>query len=143
LLEDVIPGKGHVRAALDAMPCGHMTWLATAQGKTRSHKAPGHVIAKAAAAAGFDKSAHGLRKSRPTSLADRGATTQQIIAWGSHASMSEVEHYTRSATRRSAVIGTEQSNITRPRVERGREMTPDQRLADMVVSPPGLEPGTY
>jgi integrase len=97
----------HLRAALDAMPGGHMTWLATGQGRTRSHKALGHLIASAADASGFDRSAHGLRKSRLASLADHGATTQQIMSWGGHASMSEVEHYTRSAARRTAVIGTE------------------------------------
>jgi integrase len=103
-LEDL----AHLRAALAAMPGGHMTFLATAKGRTRSHKALGHQISASCAAAGFDKSAHGLRKSRLASLADRGATTQQIMSWGGHASMSEVEHYTRSAARRTAVIGTEQ-----------------------------------
>jgi integrase len=100
-----IEDLAHLRAALDAMPGGHMTWLATERGMTRSHKALGHLIARSAEAAGFDRSAHGLRKSRLASLAERGATTQQIMAWGGHASMSEVEHYTRSAARRSAVIG--------------------------------------
>jgi integrase/recombinase XerD len=97
----------HLRAALDAMPGGHMTFLATGRGQTRSHKALGHLIHDAARAAQVERSAHGLRKSRLTSLAERGATTQQIMSWGGHASMSEVEHYTRSAARRAAVIGTE------------------------------------
>jgi len=99
----------HLRAALAAMPGGQMTFLATAQGRTRSHKSLGHLIARAADAAGFDRSAHGLRKSRLASLAERGATTHQIMSWGGHLSVSEVEHYTRSAARRAAVMGTEQA----------------------------------
>ena len=49
---------------------GHMTFSATRNGKTRSHKAAGHVIA----AAGFDRSAHGLRRARAVHLAEAGQT---------------------------------------------------------------------
>jgi integrase len=86
---------------------GHMTFLAT-HGRSRSHKAAGHLIATAAQKLGIGKSAHGLRKYRATTLAESGATASQIAAWTGHRSLSEVAHYTRSADRRRAVMGTEQ-----------------------------------
>lgn len=99
---------------LDALQClsGHMTFLATAQGRTRSEKALGTLIGESARAAGFDKSAHGLRKARAVALAEGGATAHQIAAWTGHQSLSEVEHYTRAMSRRAAVIGAEQEQNT-------------------------------
>ncbi|MGR3481635.1 tyrosine-type recombinase/integrase [Salipiger marinus] len=87
---------------------GHMTFLATAQGRTRSEKALGTLIRESAQEAGFAKSAHGLRKSRAVMLAEAGATPHQIGAWTGHHTLQEVEHYTRKADRRRAVMGTEQ-----------------------------------
>ncbi len=92
--------------ALDALSC-HMTFLA-ARGKARSEKALGTMIREAAADAGVRKSAHGLRKSLASALADGGATAHQIAAWTGYESLKEVDHYTKSADRRRAVIGTEQ-----------------------------------
>lgn len=87
---------------------GHMTFLATRHGRPRSAKAIGGDVAASARLAGFSKSAHGLRKSRAAILADAGATTLQIGAWTGHESLTEIAHYTRSADRRNAVIGSEQ-----------------------------------
>lgn len=99
-------GRDDLHAALAARPARHMTFLATAQGKTRSHKAVGNFISEAAAAAsGFDRSAHGLRKARATALAEGGATPHQIASWTGHLSLSEVQHYTEAANRRAAVTG--------------------------------------
>ncbi len=39
-------------------------------------------------------------------LAEAGATSHQIAAWTAHHSLSEVEHSTRSMSRKSAVMGT-------------------------------------
>lgn len=84
---------------------GHMTFLATSHGAGRSAKALGTLIQFACQKAGVDKSAHGLRKARATALAEGGATTHQIAAWTGHASLKEVEHYTKEADRRRAVTG--------------------------------------
>lgn len=100
--------RAAMHAALAALPGGHMTWLATAHGRSRSDKALGTLIRESARAAGVEKSAHGLRKTRATELADLGATTHQAAAWTGHESLKEVEHYTRRANRRAAVLGTEQ-----------------------------------
>ena len=59
---------------------GHMTFLATAQGRTRSIKALGTLIREAAIAADLSRSAHGLRKSRAIALAEAGASPHQIAA---------------------------------------------------------------
>lgn len=87
---------------------GHMTFLA-ARGRARSEKALGTMIREAAADAGVKKSAHGLRKSLASALADGGATAHQIAAWTGHESLKEVDHYTKSADRRRAVIGVEKT----------------------------------
>jgi integrase/recombinase XerD len=95
-----------VLAALAPL-AGHMTFLATKQGRARSGKSIGNDLAAAARKAGVMKSAHGLRKARATVNAEGGATAHQIGAWTGHESLSEVEHYTRAVDRMRAVIGTE------------------------------------
>ena len=97
-----------MHAALRATSTGHMTFLATAAARTRSSKAAGHLISAAAAKAGFDRSAHGLRKSRAVALAEAGANPLQIGAWTGHHSLSEITHYVEEADRKRAVMGTEQ-----------------------------------
>lgn len=94
-------------AALASL-AGHMTFI-PAHGKMRSDKALGTMIRLAAREAGVEKSAHGLRKARATALAEGRATTHQIAAWTGHQSLSEVDHYTKSANRRLAVIGEERT----------------------------------
>ena len=84
---------------------GHMTFLATKQGRSRSAKAIGGDLAKSAWLAGVNKTAHGLRKTLATALADGGATTFQVASWTGHQSLSEVQHYTKSAERKRAVMG--------------------------------------
>ncbi len=89
---------------------GHMTFLATIGGKTRSHKAVGHLIAAAAEAAGFDRSAHGLRRTRAVQLAEAGANTLQIGAWTGHHSLSEIAHYVEEQDRRRQVMAVNPQN---------------------------------
>lgn len=97
-----------MHAALAAVSTGHMTFLATRQGRTRSSNAVGNLISAAATAAGFDRSAHGLRKSRAIALAEEGANPLEIGAWTGHRSLSEVSHYVDEADRKRMVRGTEQ-----------------------------------
>lgn len=97
--------RDQMHAALEARKRRHMTFLATSWGKSRSHKAVGNYISDAATAAGFDRSAHGLRKSRAIDLAEGGATPHEIAAWTGHVTLSEVQHYTEKMNRRNAVRG--------------------------------------
>jgi integrase len=88
---------------------GHLTFLATSTGRTRTATGLGNTIAKSCTDAKLPElSAHGLRKSRAIALAEAGATPHQIGAWTGHSSLSEIAHYTRAVDRRAMVIGTEQ-----------------------------------
>jgi integrase len=98
-------------AALAHPPVG-MTFLQTAQGRPRSHKAAGHVLANACQAIGLDRGAHGLRKARSAALAEAGATASQIGAWTGHRSHSEIARYTRDMDRRLAVLGVEEEQAS-------------------------------
>ena len=90
---------------------GHVTFFPTTTGRGRSDKALGTMMSDAAEAAGVAKTAHGLRKSRAKMLAEAGASTHQIAAWTGHATLKEVEHYTREASRRSAVENQSQGGL--------------------------------
>jgi integrase/recombinase XerD len=116
------PERAMLHQALTAC-AGHMTFLATAHGRTRSGKGLGTQIAYAAGQAGVDKSAHGLRKRRAIALAELGASTIQIASWTGHTTLKEVAHYTAQADRRRAVMGTEQdrnSEKLAPEVRNGK-----------------------
>lgn len=104
------PDREHLHAALAARPARHMTFLATAYGRSRSVKGLGNIVSDAAHAIGIERSAHGLRKSRMTELAEAGATTHQLAAWSGHLTLAEVQHYTEAASRRSAVRGFDKRN---------------------------------
>lgn len=85
-------GRDRVHEALGDLSTGRMTFLAPRNGRTRSAKAMGHVIAAAAAGAGLDRSGHELRKGRAVALAEGGANPLQIEVWTGHHSLSEVTH---------------------------------------------------
>lgn len=88
------------------------TLLETAQGRARTAKGLSNLIRAAAGEAGIDgKSAHGLRKYRLTRIAEAGGSAHAIMAWGGHASLSEAEHYTRSAAKRALIVGREQTGV--------------------------------
>jgi len=97
--------RATMHKALAAMSTGQSTYLATSTGKPRSSVGLGNLIRESAAAAGFDKSAHGLRATRAIALAENGASTHQIGAWTGHKSLKEIEHYTTATNRRRAVMG--------------------------------------
>jgi len=45
-------------------------------------------------------SAHGLRKTTPTQMAEEGATPHELMAITGHRSLEEVERYTRAAQKK-------------------------------------------
>lgn len=96
-----------VREAVDVV--AGFTLLETSAGRARTAKGLSNLIRDAAVAAGIEgKSAHGLRKFRLTAIAEAGGSAHAIMAWGGHASLSEAERYTRAASRKALVAGTEQ-----------------------------------
>lgn len=96
---------------LAALPEGRLQWILTAFGAPRSQKGLSQWFATSARAAGLPPglTAHGLRKSRASALAEAGATAHQIGAWTGHASLSEIAHYTRGANQRAILGG---GNVT-------------------------------
>lgn len=88
-------------SAIDAMPVGDLTWLATESGEVRSQKGSSQWFSRAAQQAGLkNRTSHGLRKSRMILHAENGASTKEIAAWSGHETLAEIERYIRSADRR-------------------------------------------
>ncbi|MEM6624628.1 MAG: tyrosine-type recombinase/integrase [Pseudomonadota bacterium] len=95
-----IPIHPELARVLDALPRDSFTFLQTAGGKSRSPNGLGNLIREACDAAGLGEcSAHGLRKACARRLAEAGATPHMIAAVTGHATLGEVERYTRAADR--------------------------------------------
>lgn len=94
---------GEVLAAKDGP-----LWMPTAFGRQRSSKAASAWFAEAAREAGLvERSAHGLRKTRLITLAERGATTHHLAAWCGQSSLTEIERYTKAADRKRLLTRVE------------------------------------
>ena len=111
--EHLTPDRDMMKAALVHAPRG-LTFLCVPGGGMRSPKAVGGLIREAARAAKVEKSAHGLRKALAVSLAEAGATTHQIASWTGHATLKEVDRYTKAAERRRAVMGRNGNGTQQP-----------------------------
>lgn len=98
-----VPVMPILQEAIDAMPPS-MTFLVTAQGKPFTAAGFGNWFRQICDEAGLPKrcTSHGLRKAAATRLADRGATTTQLMAWFGWKSSSEAERYTKSADRKKS-----------------------------------------
>jgi integrase len=82
-------------------PTGERTFLVTARGKALVPNSLSNIFRAWCNEAGCpDVSAHGLRKACARRLADIGCTTHEIQAIAGHASLAEVERYTKAANRR-------------------------------------------
>jgi len=88
-------------------PQERQLWIVTQNGRPRGSNGFTNWFSAAAKDAGLvGRSAHGLRKTRAIRLVLAGATPHQVGAWTGHSSLSEIEHYTRGASRRLALIGS-------------------------------------
>jgi integrase len=93
-----IPVSPALAVALDATPSTHLTFLVTEDGKPFEAMAFTKWFRRCCDAAGlFGYSAHGLRKSACRRLAEAGCSANEIAAITGHASLREVERYTRAA----------------------------------------------
>jgi integrase len=98
-----VPVMPALQDAIDAMPKGdHLTFLVTAQGKPFSAAGFGNWFREICNEAALPKrcTSHGLRKAAATYLANRGATTTQLMGWFGWKTASEAERYTRGADRK-------------------------------------------
>jgi integrase len=93
-----IPVSPALAAALDATPSKHLTFLVTDDGKPFEAMAFTKWFRRCCSAAGLSGySAHGLRKAACRRLAEAGCSANEIAAISGHASLREVERYTRAA----------------------------------------------
>ena len=94
--EAFIPLTDELRAAIDACPTKHLTYLHTKNGTPRSAKALGGDFRRWCDLAGLPKrcSIHGLRKGGARRLAEAGASAREIMSITGHKTLSEVQRYT-------------------------------------------------
>lgn len=105
--ELVIPLHAALKAAIDATPMAHLTFLVTQYGKPfASGNAFYNWFIDRASAAGIEAglSPHGLRKASARRLTEAGCTTHQIASITGHKTLSEVQRYTRSADQERLAI---------------------------------------
>ena len=101
-----IPVNLQLAEALAAMPSDDLTFLSTYQGRPFSPQGFSYWFKRACSAAGLASNctAHGLRKSAARRLAEAGCTEHEISAITGHASLHEVQRYTRGADQRRLAI---------------------------------------
>jgi len=92
-----IPVHPKLREALGATFDKHLTFLVTEFGKPFSFAGFGNCDRCAEVGLPKECSAHGLRKAACRRLAEAGCTAHQIRAISGHASLREVERYTKAA----------------------------------------------
>lgn len=101
-----------LEASLATVPANQMQFLVTQFGTGYTAKGFGNWFSGACRAAGLPQcSAHGLRKTGATRLADRGLSESVIMSWTGHQTTKEILRYTRARDQKrlsdSAVSGTE------------------------------------
>jgi integrase len=94
-----IPLHRELKAALDAWPKEHVAILTTGQGRPFTAKGFGNWMADVIGAAGVPDHCvlHGLRKAAARRLAEAGCSAKEIASITGHASLVEVERYTKAA----------------------------------------------
>jgi integrase len=96
---EVVPELARIIAAT---PSRHLTFLVDTRGKPYSEWNFNRVMRKWCNESGLPEHCvpHGLRYAITTALADKQATTQEIMAITGHRSLAEVERYTKAANKR-------------------------------------------
>ena len=133
----VIPVMPELQAIIDATPIGHLTLLTTKAGKSYHPSAFSDRFREWCDAAGLPQrcSFHGLRKAALTRLANAGRTVHQIAAISGHASLSEVQRYTRGVDQARLARGVRHAGT---RTNRGRRCQTRQRATSRAVGDKGL-----
>jgi integrase len=100
-IELFIPVLPELRAILNAKSSGHLTFLTTALGKPFTAAGFGNWFRDQCDAAGLPHCTfHGLRKAAARRLAEYGCTPHEIAAITGHATLKEIERYTKAASRK-------------------------------------------
>jgi integrase len=96
-----IPLHPRLREIIDATSSGHLSFLITSFGKPYTPNGFGNWFRELCDEAGCrDVSAHGLRKAAARRLAEIGCSTHEIAAITGHATLAEVDRYTKAASRK-------------------------------------------
>jgi integrase len=97
-----IPLLQELREAIDAAPCGDLTFLVTEFGKGFTAAGFGNWFRDRCNEAGLPIGcgAHGLRKAAARRLAEAGCTAHEIMSFTGHKSLKEVTRYTVAADRK-------------------------------------------
>lgn len=96
-----------LHAAIDASAQRHMTYIHTRHGASKSSKSISQWFsAKAQKAGVFQRTAHGLRKTRAEKLFEAGASMGQGQAWTGHDDPRMLMHYAKKYDRRKALSRT-------------------------------------
>ena len=95
----LLPIDAELRAVLDVVPATQMTFLQTLRGTPFTPHAFSDWFGKACDAAGLSSACtfHGLRKACCRRLAEADCTVHHIASISGHASLAEVERYTKAA----------------------------------------------
>jgi integrase len=103
-----IPILPEVQEVLGATSSGHLTFLATEHGRPFTAAGFGNRFRQWCDEAGLRGfSAHGLRHTACTRLAEAGATGHEIMSWSGHRTLKEVDRYTQSADQRALARSAE------------------------------------
>lgn len=116
-----LPVVPALAASLETVPKDQMLFLVNQFGVGYTAKGFGNWFSEACRDAGLAQcSAHGLRKTGATRLADAGCSEAEIMAWTGHQTPKEVQRYTKArnqkglADRAAARTETERTMATRP-----------------------------
>lgn len=99
-----IPMSAEMIDAIEAGPCGEMTFIATAARKRMTKESFGNWFRNACRMAGVEKSAHGIRKAAATQKAGDGFSESELNARFGWRGSRMASHYTKSANREQLSI---------------------------------------
>jgi integrase len=100
-----IPIHAKLAAIIAETPADNLNLLTTKAGKPFSPAGVGNWFRDRCNEAGLPHcSAHGLRKAAARRLAEAGCTTHEIAAITGHASLSEVQRYTKAADQKRLAL---------------------------------------
>ncbi|MEQ8226501.1 MAG: tyrosine-type recombinase/integrase [Rhodospirillales bacterium] len=99
-VEVTLPILPVLQEALDAGPCGDLTFIVGQNGKPLTKESFGNLFRVACKEAGVPGSAHGVRKIAATRAANAGATVAQLEAIFGWTGGTMASHYTRKADRK-------------------------------------------
>jgi integrase len=104
-IELAVPIHATLAATIAEAPADHLTFLTTRTGKPFSPAGFGNYFRDCCNEAGLSRcSAHGLRKAAARRLAEAGCTMHEIAAITGHASLSEVQRYTKAADQKRLAL---------------------------------------